>query len=656
MDTRSGIDRGVAAIKADKLGKRFGSLVAVESLSFEVFPGEIFGLVGPDGAGKTTALRLLATIMAPSCGSGRIAGCSIDTEAARAKEKLAYMSQRFALYPDLSVAENIDFYADLYGVARAGRRHRIDELLDFSSMRPFLKRQAGKLSGGMKQKLQLVCALVHTPAVLLLDEPTNGVDPVSRRDFWRILHRLLGDGVAILVTTAYLDEAERCDRIALLNHGAVIAAGRPDEVKRLVQGRILTIRSNQARTIAGLLSSEKSIGTVSIFGDAVHIVCENLPITEQHCRHLLEAHHINWQQMDETAPSLEDAFLTILRKNGAAPLTVPAVLNGATGPSPRDDSIAVQVWDLTRRFKDFTAVETVSFTVNRGEIYGFLGPNGAGKSTTIRMLCGLLRPSSGGGTVAGFDILHQAELIKRHIGYMSQKFSLYDDLRVRENIDFYGGIYGLHGAHLQRRKAWALEMSGLLEQQNSLTAILSAGWKQRLALACAILHEPPVLFLDEPTSGVDPLSRRRFWELIYAMAENGITVFVTTHYMEEAEYCDRLALIYDGRIIAAGSPRELKTTAMDETILDLRCQDPQAMIDPLLDLPEIRDAAVFGAGIHITTADEAAARIAVTRLFRELGNPVTSIKAISPSMEDVFVSLIEREHRHTDQQRGPVSP
>jgi ABC-2 type transport system ATP-binding protein len=655
MDTRSSIDRCVAAIKADRLGKRFGSLVAVDSLSFEVFPGEIFGLVGPDGAGKTTALRLLATVMEPSCGKGRIAGCAIDTESARAKEKLAYMSQRFSLYPDLTVAENIDFYADLYGVVRAGRRRRIDELLDFSTMRPFMNRQAGKLSGGMKQKLQLVCALVHTPAVLLLDEPTNGVDPVSRRDFWRILHRLLGNGVAILVTTAYLDEAERCDRIALLNHGAVIAAGRPDEVKRLVQGRILTIRSNQARAIVGLLSSEKSIGTVSIFGDAVHIVCDNLPITEQRCRHLLEAHHIDWQQMGETAPSLEDVFLAILGKNGADNPAASPVLRGATVPPPEDGALAVQVRELTRRFNDFTAVETISFTVNRGEIYGFLGPNGAGKSTTIRMLCGLLRPSSGGGTVAGFDILRQAELIKRHIGYMSQKFSLYDDLRVRENIDFYGGIYGLHGTHLQRRKAWALEMSGLLEQQDSLTAILSAGWKQRLALACAILHEPPVLFLDEPTSGVDPLSRRRFWELIYAMAEQGVTVFVTTHYMEEAEYCDRLALIYNGRIIAAGSPRELKTSVMDETILDLRCPAPQTMIETLLDLPEVRDAAVFGTSIHITAADGASARRAVTQRLRELGNPLISIHTISPSMEDVFVSLIERERRQACNERGPFS-
>ncbi|MCB2217186.1 MAG: ABC transporter ATP-binding protein [Desulfobulbaceae bacterium] len=359
--------------------------------------------------------------------------------------------------------------------------------------------------------------------------------------------------------------------------------------------------------------------------------------------------------MSETPPSLEDVFLSALQENGVETSSGPTDLTGSAVSSAGNGTIAVQVRDLTRRFKNFTAVDTISFTVNRGEIYGFLGPNCAGKSTTIRMLCGLLRPSSGIGTVAGFDILRQPESIKQHIGYMSQRFSLYDDLRVRENIEFYGGIYGLHGAHLQRRKTWALEMSGLREHQDSLTAILSIGWKQRLALACAILHEPPVLFLDEPTSGVDPLSRRRFWELIYAMAESGVTVFVTTHYMEEAEYCDRLALIYNGRIIAAGSPRELKNTAMKETILDLHCQNPQAMIDPLLDLPEVLDAALFGAAIHITAADGAAARSTVTRRLRELGNPPTSIRVISPSMEDVFVSLIEREVRQSGSEPGPVS-
>jgi ABC-2 type transport system ATP-binding protein len=303
--------------------------------------------------------------------------------------------------------------------------------------------------------------------------------------------------------------------------------------------------------------------------------------------------------------------------------------------------MAVQVDHLTRRFGDFIAVDDISFQVPKGQIFGFLGPNGAGKSTTIRMLCGLLIPSAGNGTVAGFDVKTQAEQIKRHIGYMSQKFSLYEDLTVEENIEFYGGIYGLQGDLLTKRKDWALAMAGIREYRRSLTAILSGGWKQRLALACAILHEPPIIFLDEPTSGVDPLSRRRFWDLIYAMADHGITVFVTTHYMEEAEYCNRIALIFGGRIIAMGSPLELKTQMMQEQIIDLRCPAPQDVIDNLIRLPEIRDASLFGAGLHIVTGDAESAMAAITRMMGDQAIPIESMAKIQPNMEDVFVSLIE---------------
>jgi ABC-2 type transport system ATP-binding protein len=315
----------------------------------------------------------------------------------------------------------------------------------------------------------------------------------------------------------------------------------------------------------------------------------------------------------------------------------------------KDDRPAVQVEHLTRRFGSFTAVDDISFTVQKGEIFGFLGPNGAGKSTTIRMLCGLLGPTSGSGTVGGCDISLEAEKIKLQIGYMSQKFSLYEDLTVTENIDFYGGIYGLAGSRLAERRNWALTMAGLVDHRTSLTAILSGGWKQRLALACAILHEPPIIFLDEPTSGVDPLSRRRFWDLIYAMAEQGITVFVTTHYMEEAEYCDRIALIYGGRMIASGSPMELKTEAMQDKIIDLHCPDPQALIGPLKELPEIRDASLFGTGLHLVAPDAAAAEAAVRRLLEGLGLTGIAMETIMPSMEDVFISLIEAVDRRSSQ-------
>ncbi|OEU82249.1 MAG: ABC transporter [Desulfobulbaceae bacterium C00003063] len=588
-----------AAIRAENLTKTFNDTIAVDGVSFEVSPGEIFGLVGPDGAGKTTTLRLLSSILDPSSGKGAIAGFDVGSESTKVKEQLAYMSQRFGLYQDLSVMENIRFYADLYGVTGSERKERVEELLDFSNMRPFKKRRAGKLSGGMKQKLQLICALIHTPKVLLLDEPTNGVDPVSRRDFWKILYRLLREGVSILVTTAYLDEAERCDRVGLINHGRIIAAGTPTELKELMDDHILSLKSSRARAIQHYLREVMPDMRVNVFGDSLHLNCTDPEETEQHVTMLLNRRGLTYSRFQEIPPSLEDVFVGLLGDDRKGTLqeseSQPAVQ--LTVGKEQPPAIAVDVSHLTRRFGNFTAVNDVSFQVPAGQIFGFLGPNGAGKSTTIRMLCGLLSPSDGGGRVAGFDISRQTEEIKQHIGYMSQKFSLYEDLTVEENIDFYGGIYGLSGSRLQEKKEWALHMSALADHRKSLTAILSVGWKQRLALACAILHEPPIIFLDEPTSGVDPVSRRRFWDLIYTMADRGITVFVTTHYMEEAEYCDRLCLIYRGEIIAMGSPEELKDH-QQEDILDLR---------------------------------------------------IDSLQPIAPSMEDVFISLIEEVDRNREE-------
>ncbi len=660
MTLQKAAEETVPAIDTDGLTKNFGPLTAVDGLRFTVFPGEIFGLVGPDGAGKSTSLRMLATIMDPDSGTARIAGFDTSAEAAAVKEQLAYMSQKFGLYQDLTVGENIDFYADLYGMSRKGRKSRIDELLDFSHMRPFIRRRAGNLSGGMKQKLQLVCALIHTPKVLLLDEPTNGVDPVSRRDFWRILHQLRQQDVAVLITTAYLDEAERCDRVGLIDQGKLMAVGTPSEIKLLMDGQILAIRSRQARKIVSLLREKAFSKSVNLFGDTVHLVCQNSKETKELVSTLLDQNHIDYEQVRETQPSLEDVFVSLLGTDKQPSTEVQKTALVAPVTTTAVDALAVQVEHLTRQFGEFIAVDDVGFKVSKGEIFGFLGPNGAGKSTTIRMLCGLLSPSSGTGTVAGFDILTETEQIKLHIGYMSQKFSLYDDLTVEENISFYGGIYGLRGKFLEDRLKWALEMAGLQEHRTSLTAILSGGWKQRLALACAILHEPPIIFLDEPTSGVDPLSRRQFWDLIYTMADQGITIFVTTHYMEEAEYCDRIALIYDGKMIAAGSPTELKTRFMQDKIIDLRCADPQALVTSLKALPEIRDAALFGSGLHIVTPDDAVATVAIKRLLTESGlSPDNvSMETILPSMEDVFISLIEAVDRKngTERDREATKP
>jgi ABC-2 type transport system ATP-binding protein len=633
-----------AAIVARGLCRQFGDLTAVQDLNLTVAPGEIYGLVGPDGAGKTTALRMMTSILDPSVGQCQVAGFDVRTNPDGVKDNIAYMSQRFALYFDLTVKENIDFYADLYGVPRKGRQERMDELLGFSGMQQFKRRRAGQLSGGMKQKLQLACALIHTPKVLLLDEPTNGVDPVSRRDFWRVLYRLLQQGVAILVTTAYLDEAERCHRVGLLHRGRLLAEGTPGQIKALVKDQILAVYTSRPRAAAPLLRSR--LGRASVFGNSVHVVCGDADAAQEQVRQIMDAAGIPLDGAERVAPSLEDVFIDMVSASDEPPADTPGVITTARQKQYSHRQPAVTVNALTRRFGDFTAVDNISFEVATGEIFGFLGPNGAGKSTTIRMLCGLLAPTEGSGKVAGFDVNASAEQIKQHIGYMSQKFSLYDDLTVEENIAFYGGVYGLANQRLRERTDWAVAMAGLQERRRSPTRLLAGGWKQRLALACAILHEPPIIFLDEPTSGVDPISRRQFWDLIYAMADQGVTVFVTTHYMEEAEYCGRLALIYRGRLIAMGTPAQLKTGLAGETLLDVRCQRHQEALDVIERLPMVRDAALFGSGLHVRTADPQAARAAIAEALTGRGMALEGMASIAPSMEDVFVAMIEQEDRN----------
>ncbi len=551
-------------ISAHQLRRTFGDRVALDAFSVEVTPGEIFGLVGPDGAGKTTAMRILTGVLAPSGGSAVVDGYDVVKEADALKDHIGYMSQRFGLYADLTVLENLSFYADIYGVPRVGREERIAQLLGFSQLTPFKQRLAGNLSGGMKQKLGLACALIHTPRVLFLDEPTNGVDPVSRRDFWRILYQLVRDGVTLFVSTAYLDEAERCNRLALMHEGRILAIGSPDEVRRETGG--------------------------------------------------------TWWR---NGAQVSEAARTVGR------------------PQPP----AVEVHALEKRFGSFRAVDGISFSVQPGEIFGFLGPNGAGKSTTIRMLCGLLAPSAGTGRVAGFDVVADTERIKGRIGYMSQKFSLYDELTVEENIDFYSGIYRVPRDRKRSRKAWVLQMAGLTEHRHSRTSELAAGWKQRLALGCALLHEPPVVFLDEPTSGVDPDSRRRFWELIRELAAGGVTVFVTTHYMEESEYCDRLGVIYRGRLIALGTPGELKRTHMADAVLDVRCARPSEAMGLVEREPGVKEVALFGRGLHVVTAEPARLLTALPARLRGEGFGPCEVARIEPTLEDVFVSLIEAHDR-----------
>jgi len=643
-------------IRAQGLTKKFDNVAAIDNLTFEVAEGEIFGLVGPDGAGKTTTMRLLTSIMDPDAGEAWVAGHHVVRQSEEVKAEIGYMSQRFGLYADLTVMENIDFYADIYNVPRKGRDDRIQQLLAFSNLTPFKRRLAGNLSGGMKQKLGLACTLVHTPRVLFLDEPTNGVDPVSRRDFWRILYQLLRQRVTIFVSTAYLDEAERCNRLALIHQGRMLACGTPDEVKRLMRGTILEIRTAEPRRAAALLREQFPAASVGLFGDRLHFVSREQGAGSRESGSVLpaltaalDAAGLPRPAIRVIPPTLEDVFVSVIE---AAPEgshesqksheTIGSYGSNETG---KESAPAVTVENLERRFGNFMAVNRVSFEVRRGEIFGFLGPNGAGKSTTIRMLCGILSPTGGRGTVAGLDIRTQAEQIKANVGYMSQKFSLYQDLTVEENIDFYAGIYGIGAKEKAERKQWVLEMSGLESHRHRLTQVLSGGWRQRLALGCAILHRPPILFLDEPTSGVDPISRRQFWDLIYDLSSAGVTVFVTTHYMDEAEYCDRLALIYRGELIAQGPPEQLKHEAMHEDVLEVLCERPEAALEALSGVEGVKEVALFGNSLHLVADDGDKAAAQTRARLAEQGFQVRQIERIEPSLEDVFVSLIEARDR-----------
>jgi len=559
------------AITASNLTKKYGRNVAVNGISLEVKKGEIFGLVGPDGAGKTTTIQMLCGVKTITSGSASVSGVDVVHRPDRLGGRIGHMTEGFSLYGALTVEENIDYFADLYRVPAELRRERKAQLLDFSRLMKFADRPAEKLSGGMKKKLALCCALIYSPEVVFLDEPTTGVDPVSRRDFWKIIYNFLSAGITVFVSTPYMDEAERCDRVALMREGRILKCDAPQKLKQALSGSLLSITAQPLRAAVSLLRG--AYNEVQIFGEDLHLMVSD-PASEQSViRDYLTNNGVVVESVRQTEPSLEDIFVTeIAALSGAA--SQPKSRTETTGtereelPS-KDDGYAVEVAGLSKRFGDFTAVNEISFRVKKGEIFGFLGPNGSGKSTTIRMLCGLLPPTSGRATVAGFDIDREAKRLRPRIGYMSQKFSLYQDLTAEENIDLYAGIYGLRGGGKKRRKQWVLEMAGLAGREGVRAKDLSSGWKQRLALGCAIMHEPEVLFLDEPTSGVDPVARRRFWDLIYELSAQGVTVFVTTHYMDEAEHCNSIGLIHEGDLIALGSPKTLKEQRLVGELLEV---------------------------------------------------------------------------------------
>ncbi|PSS64932.1 multidrug ABC transporter ATP-binding protein [Ensifer sp. NM-2] len=549
--------------------KRFGERApALDHIDGEILGGRITGLVGPDGAGKTTLIRLMTGLMLPDEGTVDVLGFDTAKDPASIQASIGYMPQRFGLYEDLSVQENLDLYADLRGLPLAERTATYDELLEFTDLKRFTSRLAGKLSGGMKQKLGLACALLRKPRLLLLDEPGVGVDPISRRDLWKMVENLTASGIGVVWSTAYLDEAEACDGVLLLNEGKLLFAGAPAELTGGVADRVFKISGITGRRREALARYLDEDGVVDgvIQGEAIRLVMAPGVAPPSASPEKNDAA----PQATVTPPRFEDAFIDML---GGGPGGRSKLAEAQTPFRNENGRPVIEAHGLTKRFGDFTAADDITFEIPRGQIFGLLGPNGAGKSTTFKMLCGLLKPSAGEGRVAGFDLRRDAAEARNRLGYMAQKFSLYGDLSVAQNLNFFAGVYGLSGERKRERTRLMVEIFGFGNLLDMSAKDLPLGLKQRLALACAVLHEPEALFLDEPTSGVDPITRREFWTHINGLVEKGVTVLVTTHFMDEAEYCDRISLIYRGRSIALGSPDDLKKQVADAANPDPTMED-----------------------------------------------------------------------------------
>jgi ABC-2 type transport system ATP-binding protein len=535
--------------------KRQPAVQALDGVSLDAPRGILTALVGPDGAGKTTLIRLAAGLLSADSGQITVLGVDAAKEPQQIQDRISYMPQRFGLYEDLTVAENLDLYADLHGVSAEERAVRYPRLMEMTQLGKFKGRLAGKLSGGMKQKLGLACTLVRSPELLLLDEPTVGVDPLSRRELWDIVRQLVEtQGLTVLLSTAYLDEAERCGHVIVLHQGKVLAQGKPSDITDIAANRVFVADLPPGRSARGVQSRLlDEPGVIDAVPDGGRVRFVRADPSAQSETALREAN------VQAAVPRFEDGFMSLLRK--VADQEHAAAISLDRPLTVREDEIVVDVRKLVRRFGAFTAVNNISFEVHRGAIFGLLGPNGAGKTTTFRMLCGLLAASDGELRVAGADVRTARASARANLGYVAQKFSLYGALTVLENLDFFASAYGLRGARKAARIAWALEQFELAAHAREPSGQLPGGYKQRLAMAAALLHEPEILFLDEPTSGADPLARRAFWRRITALAEQGVTIIVTTHFMQEAEYCDRIAIMDAGRVLAEGPPAEIRRLA-----------------------------------------------------------------------------------------------
>ncbi len=659
-------------VEANQLVKRYGAHLALDHISLQVRPGEIYGLIGPDGAGKSSLLKAVAGVLAHDEGELRVFSQLINNEADSEliKDRIGLMPQGLGqnLYGDLSVEENIDYFGGLRLLSPEALRERKEALLKSTRLERFRDRPMKNLSGGMKQKLGLVCTLIHEPKLVILDEPTTGVDPVSRREFWSILSRLLQEkGITALVSTAYMDEASRFHRVSLMHEGKILASGEPARMKDLAAGCIVsTVCADAQQQMAAVQRLTQRFPQLEALGQEIRVFVDSADTDaarQQVLQTLQQTPAIAQAQTEVLDAELEDVFIALLRQRAAAdvdaivaePVVATAVVATAVVATaqPTTQQLAIEARELSRHFGEFKAVDQVSFQVPQGEIFGLLGANGAGKSTVIKMLTGILTQSSGQGMVAGADMRTAGLQIRERIGYMSQAFSLYLDLSVLENIRLYAGIYGLSRQQTSERMDWILDMAGLRPFGHALTASLPMGLRQRLALGCALIHRPQVLFLDEPTSGVDPLGRRAFWDVLFRLSrEEHVTILVTTHYMSEAEHCDHIALMYAGRVVADASPEQLKNRLEQEAgqLVEVDCTDaPQAL--QVLQQAGFASASLFGPKLHVLLKDLETDSQRVRTSLQAF--EVSALRPRRLSMEDVFVHIVTSlEQQDAQHQKG----
>ncbi len=634
MATAAAVD---SAIRIRALRKTYGAIEAVRGIDLDILRGEIFGLIGPDGAGKTSVFQILGGVMPPTSGEAIMLGRS----ARDARSYVGYLTQVFSLYHDLTVAENLSYVGELRRLSQHDIQDRGQRYLEKFGMDRFTDRLAGKLSGGMKQKLSLACALIIEPKILLLDEPTTGVDPVSRREFWDALADLSGQGITIVIATPYLDEAERCTRVALMHEGLIHQTGTPRELRDHLGLKRLIVRTAELSRAEDLLDATPGIDDAQRFGDHLDVMVKEARAGEKLTRETLNAAGIGVAEVKVAAPTLENSFVAMLRhleeEVRAAPLPVQRKFQDRP-----PGAIAIGARNLSKNFGDFHAVKGIDLEVKYGEIYGLLGANGAGKTTTIKMLCGLLEPTDGEAELAGETGSLRSSSVRQRVGYMSQKFSLYDDLTIEENLDFFAGVYGVPIAQRPDKKRWVLSFSGLQGRGKQMTASLPGGWKQRVAFGAAVMHEPSVLFLDEPTSGVDPLARRAFWKMINSFADRGMGILVTTHYLEEAEQCNRLGLMVAGELVAQGTPSDLKAQQQGQ-VIELVTDAPQRANNLLKSELESWRVSLFGERLHVVTDDDQQTAIKrVTERLAQENIQVSRAEVVPYSLEDVFIAVVEK--------------